>query len=336
VTEIREKRLEEILKAMKGKKIAVLGDLMLDKYIWGSVQRISPEAPVPVVETEKEQARLGGAANVAKNIQALGGQPILLGVVGKDSGGASLRELVRENNFEESGIVVDPARPTTVKTRIIAHEQHVARIDHESKAEISTEIEDRILRIVESQIKKLDAIIIEDYNKGMITRRLISRVIALANRSQTIVNIDPKFNNFFEYKNVTVFKPNRAESEQALGARILSEVDSIKAGKEMLRRLKAKNVLLTLGASGMTLFREHGAPIHVATKARSVADVSGAGDTVIATLTLAMAADASVLEAAALANYAGGIVCASIGIVPVERAQLRTAVLTDNGAKEKS
>lgn len=324
---ITAQRVQELYDRFNGKQIAVVGDLMLDRYYWGSVTRLSPEAPVPVVEVDSESTRLGGAANVANNIASLGGIPLLVGVIGQDDGGKMLRKIISEMGFPTGGIVVDPSRPTTIKTRVIAHHQHVVRIDQEVKTDIDSATVEKILDVLKREISNLDAIIFEDYNKGVIVRELIHEVIALARRQEKIVTVDPKFNNFFEYKNVTVFKPNRGETEAALGTRIRDGASAEAAGAEMLKRLQAENVLLTLGEQGMMLFEAHGAITHVPTQARKVADVSGAGDTVISTLTMGLVAGASVKEAATLANFAGGVVCGEVGIVPINKADLYKAIV---------
>lgn len=326
---ISEKRLQELFTSMTGKRIAVIGDLMLDRYIWGSVSRISPEAPVPVIDMETEQARLGGAANVARNIKSLGGEPLLVGVIGADNSGKQLYDIIRENNFAPEGVVVDPSRPTTVKTRVIAHSQHVVRIDREQKADISYTIQKKIIDVLRLNINSIDGIIIEDYNKGVVVKDLIRQIIALANETNKPVTVDPKFNNFFEYNTVTVFKPNRKEAEEALGIRLRTDDEIIHAGKLMMERLHAHNVLLTLGEHGMSLFEPGGEVSHVPTKARNVADVSGAGDTVISTLTMTLVGGASIKEAAALANHAGGIVCGYVGIVPINKEELRKNVVAE-------
>jgi D-glycero-beta-D-manno-heptose-7-phosphate kinase len=325
--EIKRDRLEKVLESMKGKRIAIIGDLMLDRYIWGAVTRISPEAPVPVVDMESEQARLGGAANVAKNIQSLGGEPYLIGVIGDDNSGKVVRELLAESGFASDGIVVDQSRPTTVKTRIIAHGQHVVRIDRESRMDISTAIQEQVMNVLRQKITSIDGIIIEDYNKGVIVKELIKQIVDLARSSRKIVSVDPKYHNFFEYHNVTLFKPNRKEAEEALGAKLHTDKDVVAAGKEILKRLKAENLLITKGENGMSLFDSSGNVYHTPSRANGVADVSGAGDTVIATLTLAVAAGATMGEAAALSNFAGGIVCRYVGIVPIDKTELRHAVL---------
>lgn len=327
---ISEKRLNEIFSGMLGKRIAVVGDLMLDRYIWGNVSRISPEAPVPIVDMEQEQIRLGGAANVAMNIKSLGGEPILTGVIGDDNSGKQLLELLREGSFKTNGIATDSTRPTTVKTRVIANNQHVVRIDREQKSDISVEIQKILLDHIRNNIKSIDGIIIEDYNKGVVVKNLISEVIGIANANQKIIAVDPKFNNFFEYKNVTVIKPNRKEAEEAMGIRLKTDEDILIAGKTLIEKLHVKNVLLTRGEHGMSLFESDGKISHMPTKALTVSDVSGAGDTVISTLTMALAGDSTIKEAATLANFAGGIVCGYAGIVPINLDELKKTILRDN------
>jgi rfaE bifunctional protein kinase chain/domain len=328
-------RLEEIQNGFAGKRIAVIGDLMLDRYFWGTVSRISPEAPVPVVEVDEESTRLGGAANVANNIASLGGVPLMIGVVGKDIGADILHNLVTGNGFPTGGIVVDESRPTTIKTRVIAHSQHVVRIDQEEKVDLNANTQARVLASLESQIASLDGIILEDYNKGVLTKGLIKSVIKLAKDHKKTITVDPKFNNFFDYQGVSVFKPNRKETEEALGRPLHTFQDIETAARELFTRLNAENVLLTLGEKGMLLLERNGSLAHVETKTRNVADVSGAGDTVIATLTLAMVAGASVAESAALANYAGGIVCGEVGIVPIDKSVLIQTILRDINRGDK-
>jgi D-glycero-beta-D-manno-heptose-7-phosphate kinase len=327
---ISEKRLEELFAGMKGKRIAVVGDLMLDRYIWGNVNRISPEAPVPVVDMEQEQARLGGAANVAMNIKSLGGNPLLIGIIGDDNSGRQLSDLMHENKFSTDGIIIDTTRPTTVKTRVIANSQHIVRIDRERKSDISPVIQNKLFDILRKNINTIDGIIIEDYNKGVVVKELIGEIVTLANKQNKIITVDPKFNNFFEYKNVTVIKPNRKEAEEAMGVRLKTDDDILAAGKNLMEKLKAKNVLLTRGEHGMSLFESNGKISHMPTKALNVADVSGAGDTVISTLTMALASGATIKEAATMANFAGGIVCGYIGIVPIQCSELKEIILHDN------
>lgn len=322
-----QQRIDQLLTTVQSKRIAVVGDVMIDRYVWGNVSRISPEAPVPVVEVESESVRLGGAANVANNITSLGAKVFLVGVTGNDTSGKELRRMLEEQQTTSDGIITDPSRPTTVKTRVIAHSQHVVRIDSEEKKDVDAEIQKKILSVLEKNIDAIDGIIIEDYNKGMIVKDLIHKIIELARRTNTVITIDPKFNNFFEYKNVTVFKPNKKETEEVLGKKIQTEDDVLSAGTMLLEKLQAENILLTRGEKGMSLFERSGSVTHIPTRARHVADVSGAGDTVIATLTVMLAGGATIQEAATLANYAGGIVCGEVGIVPIDPELLRSTIL---------
>lgn len=322
-------RIEYLFEKFNGKNIVIIGDLMLDVYIWGKVGRISPEAPVPVVEVEEESYRLGGAANVGLNIKSLGGNPILVGVIGYDREGNILSALMKENDFIRDGIILDEERPTTVKTRIIAHSQHVVRVDKEDKKDITEEMENKIITFIENQKSSIDAIIFEDYNKGVLTKSLIHRVVDFARRNNIIVTVDPKFDNFFEYKNVTVFKPNRKETEDALQMKIDSEEKVIEAGKKLKEILKPEYLLITRGDKGMTLFSSDSRIDSIPTRARKVADVSGAGDTVIATLTVALASGAEIREAATIANLAAGLVCEEVGIVPIDKMNLYNHLIED-------
>jgi rfaE bifunctional protein kinase chain/domain len=330
MVDLTDERIEKIKKCFGGKRIAVVGDLMLDRYYWGRVMRISPEAPVPVVEVDEESTRLGGAANVANNIASLGGVPIMVGVVGADPMGTTLKNIIEAKGYPTDGIIVDDSRPTTIKTRVIAHNQHVVRIDQEDKKDLNAETQKRILKALESNIDSLDGIILEDYNKGVLTKELINSIVGLAKGHKKIITVDPKFNNFFDFKSVSVFKPNRKETEEALGCRLHTIKDAESAARNLMERLDAENILLTLGEQGMILLERDGSAVHVETKARHVADVSGAGDTVIATLTIAIVAGASIKESATLANYAGGIVCGEVGIVPIEKEVLFRTILQEN------
>lgn len=313
-----KQELSELKEKFRNRNIAVIGDMMLDSYFWGDVKRISPEAPVPVVEIDEEFFRFGGAANVALNIKKLNSNPFPLGIIGNDTDGKRFKELMNEAGISYDGIVIDNNRPTTSKTRVIAANQHVVRIDKENKSEIDTETEDKLFNKFFEIADSLDAVILQDYNKGVLTKNLIGKVIDLCNQKDIIVTVDPKFLNFFEYKNVTVFKPNRKESENAFGMLIQSDKDLEKLGRKLKEKLNAKYVLLTLGEKGIALFDESDNVRRIPTKARKVSDVSGAGDTVISTLTVGLAAGADIDKAAYLANYAGGLVCEEVGIVPIE------------------
>lgn len=330
---IGKAKLDKIKLGFDNKKIAVIGDMMLDSYFWGDVHRISPEAPVPVVDVDREFDRFGGAANVAHNIAKLGGVPIPLGIIGNDENGIKFNQLLKESNIPVNSIIVSENRHTTCKTRVIAENQQIVRVDKENKNPISTEEENEILSILNSSIKELDAIILEDYNKGVLTERLIEEVISIANKNNKIITVDPKFHNFEKYKNVTVFKPNRKEASDILGFSLKNEDQINKAGQLLLENLNAKFILLTLGKEGIALFEKGKEAKRLPTKARNVADVSGAGDTVISTLTIALVADANIYEAAYLANYAGGIVCETAGIIAIEKDILFETVLK-NGINE--
>lgn len=327
---LSKSRINTLQEKFKGKRIVVLGDMMLDCYYWGSVKRISPEAPVPVVEVENESFKFGGAANVAYNILTLGGYPIPVGVIGQDNFGAIFSSLLNEANIDSHALINDTARPTTSKTRVIAHSQHVVRIDKESTEYISKQNQNKILEYLSEKISVIDGIILQDYNKGVLTPSLIEKVIELANENDVLITVDPKFHNFFHYKNVTVFKPNRKEAEDVLGMKISTDEDILTAGEKLLAKLNCKYLLLTLGEEGISIFEKGKDVRRMPTKARKVADVSGAGDTVISTLTIALAAGANIVEASYLANYAAGIVCEEVGIVPIDRKVLFDTVRKEN------
>lgn len=318
---IAQNRLDQIFSNFNGKSIAIVGDIMLDRYFWGKVARISPEAPVPVVEVDSVSARLGGSANVANNVVSLTGNALMVGVIGNDEEGKHLRDLAKSQGLSEDCLVVDESRPTTTKTRVIGHGQHIVRIDSERKAPLNRDAEKRLLSALEARIREVDAVILEDYNKGVLTDTVIRRCIELARKHDKPVTVDPKFDNFFAYRNVTVFKPNRKEIEEALGTKISDLADLEEAGNSVRKKLKADHVLVTLGAKGMALF-SNGPMKHVETVARNVVDVSGAGDTVIAALTMGIVAGAAVVEAAAIANIAAGVVCGEVGAVPVDMQKL--------------
>lgn len=329
MVEIHPDRLREIMRGGVGKRILIVGDLMLDRYLWGNVSRISPEAPVPIIniEDQDEEVRFGGAANVANNVIGLRGEPVLVGTVGEDSWGEIFRQRLSQKNLVPDGLIADPSRPTTLKTRIIGNNQHIARVDREKILPIDASVQSRIFRFIEGMISDIDAIILEDYNKGVLVPELVRSIIDLANRRQKIVTVDPKFDNFFEFRNVALFKPNKKETEEALAMRLDSDESIERAGNMLLDRLNAGAVLITLGSRGMALFRKNKPAAFEGTRAREVADVSGAGDTVIATVSFALAAGATMKEAVTLANYAAGVVCEEVGAVPIEHEQLMEAVL---------
>jgi rfaE bifunctional protein kinase chain/domain len=324
-----QKRLDEIIEHGRKQKIIVFGDLMVDQYLWGNVSRISPEAPVPVINIASEQIRFGGAANVSFNLMGLGLTPLLIGLVGEDRMGNNFFKMMEENNLPTNGIIRVKDRPTTVKTRIIGNDQHIARVDQELTSCISLEEQEKLFKIFLENIDGVKAILIQDYNKGVVAPQIIHHIMELAERHGKIVTVDPKFENFFEFKNVTLFKPNLTETEKALATQIKDDEDLISAGQQLIQRLQSEAILITRGAKGMVLFEKKGDYTFVETKARNIADVSGAGDTVIATLTFALCGGGSIREAVMLSNYAAGLVCEEVGVVPIKLPVLIHAVLND-------
>jgi D-beta-D-heptose 7-phosphate kinase/D-beta-D-heptose 1-phosphate adenosyltransferase len=311
---------------MGGQRVLVLGDVMLDEFLWGKVARISPEAPVPVVEIQRESFHVGGAGNVARNVRALHGQAVLAGVIGEDHAARRIRAELREAGVEDSLVSSDSARPTTVKTRIIAHHQQVCRADRESADDIPAELEAELVARVTSALPGCRALILSDYQKGVVTRRVMKAVLATARRRKLAVFVDPKVRHFSLYRRVAVITPNQAEAEQATGVRIRSEADLLAAGARVLKLLRCEAALITRGEHGMSLFEQGRRPVHIPTAAREVFDVTGAGDTVIATLALACAAGARLPEAAALANYAAGVVVGKLGTATATPEEVLAAV----------
>jgi rfaE bifunctional protein kinase chain/domain len=329
MTDLRPDRLTALLEHAPGTTVAVVGDVMLDRYFWGSVARVSPEAPVPVVDVDDESFHLGGAANVAANLLSLGATPLLCGVVGDDGMGRTLRNVALEQGLSDRGLVTDALRPTTVKTRVIGNNQQIVRLDREARTAVSTSVANSVLFAL-AEAENLGAIILEDYNKGVLTLDVIPRVLQLAAERGVPVFVDPKRENFFAYRGAFLMKPNRKEAEEALSVSLRTAQDVQRAAATLLDRLEAQNVLITLGAQGMILVESSGETSAVPTVARRVADVSGAGDTVIATLAAMTAAGATIREAATIANIAAGIVVAEPGIVTVTPRQLLDA-LNDYG-----
>ena len=318
----KKDKFKKIIARFPKVKVLIVGDLILDEFLWGNVSRISPEAPVPVVHVRSESFMPGGAANVANNIHALGGKAYLAGVVGMDERGSILRQELDKRGVGVEGIVIDGERPTTLKTRVIAHHQQVVRIDKEKIEPLSAGIVDQIIDYIKEMIGQIDAIIIEDYGKGVVTPRLLQEILTLARRHKKIVTVDPKEEHFHYYKGVTAITPNHHEAAQAAGVKV-KDVDSItKVGKALLNKLKCEAVLLTLGESGMQLFEKQGRVTHIPTVAQDVFDVSGAGDTVIGTFTLALATGANIQDAAKVSNFAAGIVVGKVGIGVVTQEEL--------------
>jgi rfaE bifunctional protein kinase chain/domain len=307
--------------------IIVIGDLILDEYVWGDVDRISPEAPVPVVWAKRREVVPGGAANVASNLRSLGARVTLSGVVGADDGREKLLHKLAELKVDPSAIVAEKGRKTTVKSRVFARNQQLVRIDWEHVDPIGDRTRSRLFDYVSRNLKKYDAVIIEDYGKGVFDAELLSNVIGLARRQGKIITVDPKEDNFESYAGVTCITPNRKETENAIRYlkmkddsnsfriyrdKLTNHADIQKAGYAILNHLKLESLLLTLGENGMWLFEQE-RDEHIPTVAQEVFDVSGAGDTAIASFTLALAAGASKADAAKIANFAAGIVVGKVG-----------------------
>ena len=305
---------------MRTCRVVVIGDAMLDIYLAGDAERISPEAPVPVVAVHGRRHALGGAANVAANVAAIGGEARLVAVVGDDARGDSLRGELASHRLTDACIITEPARPTTSKTRVMARGQQVVRIDEEVDDPISARTEEQLTARLDEAMRDADALLIEDYNKGVLTPSVIGCAMGLARRRGVPIVVDPKFKNFFAYRGASVFKPNRRELEQAMGAAL--DLDTSDALPTSLERLGVDNLLLTLGADGMVLVTKDKAILRIPAMAREVFDVSGAGDTVTAWLGTSLAAGATVGEAAEIANYAAGVEVGKSGVATASPAEV--------------
>lgn len=320
------RRAAAILRSMHGRRVLVLGDVMLDEFVWGHVSRISPEAPVPVVRVTGQSFHLGGAGNVAANVRSLGGASALAGTVGRDTGGERVREALAAAGVESRLVETGAGRPTTVKTRIVAHGQQVVRADREDATEVPARTETALVEAVRREIASCSALVISDYEKGVVTASLLRRVLPLAKRHRVPVLVDPKLRQFRLYRGVAVVTPNQVEAEQATGLRLRGPGDIVAAGRRILSLLGCRAVLVTRGEHGMSLFERGRPPLHVEAAAREVFDVTGAGDTVIATLALALAAGASLAEAAVLANCAAGVVVGKVGTAQASPDEVLAAV----------
>jgi rfaE bifunctional protein kinase chain/domain len=303
--------IAELLRAMRGRRIAVVGDLMLDEWYWGSVRRISPEAPVPVVEVNDHTYTLGGAGNVANNLAALGAKVSIFGVIGADDAGDRLLDLCERLGVDARNVVRLADRPTTQKMRIVAHNQQVVRADREAVAPIDAKVRQRLARSLAQLDGKLDGVIISDYGKGLVARPLIRAVAGFSRRA--VIAADPKPQNLEAFVGVDWIAPNVAEAQSAAGFAIKTDADLARAAKVLMGRTHAKHVLVTRGEHGMSLYSKKEKPLWVPALARQVYDVSGAGDTVMSTLTLALAAGASMARAVTLANLAAGVVVEKLG-----------------------
>jgi rfaE bifunctional protein kinase chain/domain len=312
---LARERVLQLIQRMRSSRVVVVGDIMLDRYLIGDTERLSPEAPVPVVTVAERHAALGGAANVAANVAAMGARCFLVGTVGDDGDGATIRQELAVARLEDRFVLTIAGRPTTSKTRIVARGQQIVRIDDEVDALLDGPDLERVMRSAGDALADADALLLEDYNKGALAPALIAEAMALARRRGIPVVVDPKYRQFFAYAGATVFKPNRRELESALGAAV--DLQNRNALPEVLVRLKVDNLLVTLGADGMLLVMKDGGSLRIPSIAREVYDVSGAGDTVTAWLGTALAAGASLAEAAQLANYAAGVEVGKPGVATV-------------------
>jgi rfaE bifunctional protein kinase chain/domain len=327
--QLSQQRADELLRNASERTIVVYGDVMLDEFVWGEVTRISPEAPVPVVDVRRESVHLGGAANVLANVSALGARAVVVGVVGNDGAGERLRAELKRMGASDETLVVDESRPTTIKTRIIAHSQLVVRADRERRTPVETETEEKIIRVLKGTLTDADAFIVSDYDKGAVTPGVLAAVLPAAYERGIPVLVDPKIRNFDAYRPATLVTPNHHEALRLTN--IEEDTDEVlKRAAHLLRaRLDCESVLITRGEHGMMLLESRGEPVYVETVAREVYDVTGAGDTVIATLAVALAARASMLEAAMLANHAAGIVVGKVGTATASASEVINSIQRD-------
>jgi D-beta-D-heptose 7-phosphate kinase/D-beta-D-heptose 1-phosphate adenosyltransferase len=322
VHQLTAQRAKEIITSMRGRKVVVLGDVMLDEFVWGDVTRISPEAPVPVVDIQRESFHLGGAANVLANLVALGASASVVGVVGNDVAGERLRSSLRAAGADQDEfLITDEHRPSTVKTRIIAHSQLVVRADRELRTPVNGQTEKRIIEALQGALENAAALIVSDYDKGVVTPRILEKILPLA-YARVPVLIDPKLRNFAAYRPATLVTPNHYEALRMASLEADTDEGLHEAARRIRAALNCDAVLITRGDRGMMLLEGSGAPVFVATAAREVYDVTGAGDTVIATLAAALAAGSSLIEAATLANHAAGIVVGKVGTATAGAAEL--------------
>ena len=319
------KKIDKIFKNADKKKICVIGDVMLDRYMFGNVSRISPEAPVQVFDLNKIENKLGGSSNVSLNIKTLGADPFLIGVIGDDESGEILKNKMNSLGQDVSGLILDKSRPTTCKTRVISDSHHLIRIDSESKIDIDKKTETHIIERLNTINSEIEYIILQDYNKGVLTKSLIKKIIDYSKRHKKKILVDPKFENFFEFKETFIFKPNKKEIEDAFGRKSKSPDDLDDMVVYLLGKLKCKNVVLTLGEHGMRIYEKVKGKVQIdaiKTRARKVADVSGAGDTVISTIAYCLAGGADVNEAVLISNVAAGLVVEEVGIIPIYKDNL--------------
>ncbi len=322
-TTISSRTLGRYLQRFPRANILVIGDLILDQYIWGNVHRVSPEAPVPVVHVNSETYRLGGAANVYNNIRSLGGKAELCGVVGNDEAGKQFTKIVQSTKSPQAGIFKDSARPTIKKTRVVAHNQQIVRFDVEFREPLAPRLERKIIRYLSERLPQVDCVVISDYAKGMITGGVMDQVRNLGRRHRIPIVVDPKVEHWDLYSGVTVITPNHLEASHAAGFLPTQQIPIERLGKVLLDGLQCQAVVITRGEEGMSIFEQAGKGWTIPAVARQVFDVTGAGDTVVSTLALALSANTPLLDAAVLANQAAGLVVGEVGTATVTRKQLQ-------------
>lgn len=330
-TDESKARLAEAMDRFSGARIAVLGDIIMDEFIWGDVSRISPEAPVPVLDVERETRLLGGASNVVRNMGALGADAILCGVVGEDAMGREILSVLAGMGLRSDGVAIERGRPTSIKTRVVAQNQQIVRYDRESRAQIRPESVRKILDFATVTFAEIDAVVISDYGKGVISGPLMKGLWSLIRKKsinpEMVVTVDPKTGNFEHYTGVDVITPNHHEAGQFCGFKIVDEETLREAGSRMLDALKCRSVLITRGKDGMTLFEQEGEITHIPTVAKKVFDVTGAGDTVISAISLGLAVGMDLKAAAYVANIAAGIVVGEVGTSAATAEAVKEAIL---------
>ncbi|MFQ5540283.1 MAG: D-glycero-beta-D-manno-heptose-7-phosphate kinase [Candidatus Binatia bacterium] len=332
---ISRRKLLALVSRFRRSRLLVVGDLMLDRFIWGEVERISPEAPVPVVRVTSEGLRLGGAANVIHNIRSLGGHVTACGVLGKDEPGKQLLRSLKKIGISTAGVFSESNFQTTQKSRVIAHPRHqqLVRMDHENHGEIGEGVRERIRQFVEREASRYDGVVLSDYGKGIVHPELLRLISRLALKKGILCVVDPKKENYRKYRDVSLVTPNKEEASEASGIEIRDQASLQKVGKALLKMWQAKSVLITRGQEGMSLFSQDGTSGYYPTAARDIFDVTGAGDTVVATCALVLASRGTVEEAAVMANLAAGVVVGEVGTAAVPVDRLKQAILDSGGLR---
>lgn len=314
-------RYQQIFKDFNRLRVLIVGDVMLDSYIWGVVERISPEAPVPVITVKQRDYRLGGAGNVVVNVHAIGATPLIVSLIGKDDASVKLRSCLKKLSISEEGLVASDTRPTTEKTRVIASHQHVVRVDEETDRLASAEEEKNIIECIASLLPTSDVVIFQDYDKGTITPKVISSTVELARKKNIPTVVDPKRRNFLAYENVTLFKPNLKELREGLKVDVSKPEDIEKAVEQLKNKLQADGVMTTLSEKGVYINYKN-SKLLIPAHHRDIADVSGAGDTVVAIAAACVALGLDAKDVASLSNLGGGLVCQHVGVVPIDKTEL--------------